>query len=471
MKKNLLSIVCFVLLFPFLVIGQENTQEIQSFEEDQSLQVQEEEDDSEDARVKLSKWSLSIDAGTNAFDGDINPASYGFWKNVRGGLSLGGTIDYTFTPIVSLGLMYNYHPVQAYNASLISTSNRHLFAPILSVNLLHTFSSSINAKWGLWLFGGVGITSFKSDLYFNANRDMENPEKGSHVNALGTLKSTSVSVPLGVNFEYNFTDNLALGLKVQYIAESRDDLEGGRGAGQDLNLQGVVNDFLSTASVNVRWKFGAQKNLHTRNMNMDTYRDLVPDQALQLAKKALEKAEDAHKELAKQKDSLDDMDKRLQGVESRVGNLEMLLSNDGPDDDGDGVPNHRDEDPNTPPNTPVDFWGRALNIRDYSLTPFVFFDFDRSTLGNSAQETIFMVARKLQDNPELVVELRGYADYAGSDDYNAKLSLRRAERVKKELVDIYKIDTRRIGVNGHGRLLDPKSKYRPNRRVEFYFDK
>ena len=84
-------------------------------------------------------------------------------------------------------------------------------------------------------------------------------------------------------------------------------------------------------------------------------------------------------------------------------------------------------------------------------------------------ETIYLAAGLLKANPMLLVEIRGFCDYTGTDEYNLQLSNVRAERVKKELVEVHGIDAKRIGTNGKGRIIEPKAKYRPNRRVEFHF--
>ncbi len=429
--------------------------------------------------VALSKWSLSVEAGTNAFDGDIKANSHNFFQNVRGGLSLGAVIDYTFNPMVSLGLSYYYHPVSANNEAYIFTSNRHHIAPALSVNLLPIFSKTSKTKWGLWLSGGLGLTYFESDLFYNS-ASLNAPSKGNRPPSVDLLKSFSLSVPLAVNLEYNFTKNLALGLRIQYSSDNRDDMEGGKLAEQDLNLKGVTNDFLSVGLVNLRWKFAAKKHPHTRNLSWEEYKDIVPDKALEMAKKAREEADQAKQELKdqaeaiadlkKQLQALDPMEKRLKGVEDRLADIEALLSNEGPDTDKDGVPDHRDKEATTPPNTAVDFWGRSLTEKDYASIPTVFFDHDKTALDNAAKESIFIVAQMLKANPNLLVEARGFCDYTGSDIYNQDLSLRRSERVKKELVEVYGIEANRIGVNGKGRIIEPSTSYRPNRRVEFHFN-
>ena len=82
-----------------------------------------------------------------------------------------------------------------------------------------------------------------------------------------------------------------------------------------------------------------------------------------------------------------------------------------------------------------------------------------------------MAADKLKADPSLVVEVRGFADYVGTPEYNTKLSQRRADTVKNELVTKYNIDPARVIANGKGRLLEPKKEFRGNRRCTFFYDK
>ncbi len=56
----------------------------------------------------------------------------------------------------------------------------------------------------------------------------------------------------------------------------------------------------------------------------------------------------------------------------------------------------------------------------------VYFDFDKSNIRQGAADTLDMVFKTLQENPEMVVEVRGHTDAKGSDNYNIKLSDQRA---------------------------------------------
>ena len=64
-----------------------------------------------------------------------------------------------------------------------------------------------------------------------------------------------------------------------------------------------------------------------------------------------------------------------------------------------------------------------------------FFGFDRADLDDKAQTALGNLAKDLQSNPNLIVELTGYTDTRGSREYNYQLSQRRVESVRRFLVE------------------------------------
>jgi len=189
---------------------------------------------------------------------------------------------------------------------------------------------------------------------------------------------------------------------------------------------------------------------------------------------------DIKKDIAGLKNRVDTVEKKVKDLIPRVKKLEDLVNNVGPDSDNDGVIDLRDLDPNTPPNTAVDFYGKpipALIVKadkkfkpEYEVDiPAVYFDFDRTELDDDALITISKIASRMQKDNSLLVEVRGYCDFLGDLNYNEKLSQRRSERVKKELVNVWGIAADRIIANGKGKIIQPQIKYRPNRRCDFFF--
>ena len=79
------------------------------------------------------------------------------------------------------------------------------------------------------------------------------------------------------------------------------------------------------------------------------------------------------------------------------------------------------------------------------------------------------VARVMKDNSDVKVMVVGFADYTGSDQYNMKLSEKRANEVKRLLVKKYGIDEDRIQTDYKGKSVAfGDIKYALNRRVSFY---
>jgi outer membrane protein OmpA-like peptidoglycan-associated protein len=101
----------------------------------------------------------------------------------------------------------------------------------------------------------------------------------------------------------------------------------------------------------------------------------------------------------------------------------------------------------------------------------IYFDFDSATITPKAEPQLKELGDALR-NPGLessVVVLSGHTDAKGSDDYNQDLSERRAQAVKKYLVETLKISPDNLSTAGYGRR-NLKNKTEPfaseNRRVQ-----
>ena len=78
------------------------------------------------------------------------------------------------------------------------------------------------------------------------------------------------------------------------------------------------------------------------------------------------------------------------------------------------------------------------------------FDFDSATLKPEGMQALDSFADKLASlNYDLIIAV-GYADRIGNEDYNKKLSVRRAESVKEYLVAHKAIDPDRVFTDGKG---------------------
>ncbi len=79
------------------------------------------------------------------------------------------------------------------------------------------------------------------------------------------------------------------------------------------------------------------------------------------------------------------------------------------------------------------------------------FDFDRDDVKPEYHDDIKRVSDFLKENPTFRGTIEGGTDAVGTEDYNLALSLRRAESVKKYLVDNLGIDPARLSTVGYGK--------------------
>jgi outer membrane protein OmpA-like peptidoglycan-associated protein len=122
--------------------------------------------------------------------------------------------------------------------------------------------------------------------------------------------------------------------------------------------------------------------------------------------------------------------------------------------------------------------GTKLRMPDDQL-----FEYDSAELQSSAIVQLQKLGTLIQRNPKATFTVEGYTDSFGPPDYNLDLSRRRAESVKRYLVDTMGINPAQIETHGYGQtkfLVQPLStsymspadmeaqirRQQPNRRVE-----
>jgi len=167
----------------------------------------------------------------------------------------------------------------------------------------------------------------------------------------------------------------------------------------------------------------------------------------------------------------------LAALEERIGSVETMMN----DTDKDGVPDYLDAEPNSTAGVAVDTKGRAVDLNNNGVPDElesyidaknkeiiknnsngtdleglinggyvnVYFDFNKETPNAQSVSGINFLAKYLKENPSAKADVIGYADEIGNSDYNKQLSQRRAENVKKILVDSG-IDASRLTIIGNG---------------------
>ena len=101
----------------------------------------------------------------------------------------------------------------------------------------------------------------------------------------------------------------------------------------------------------------------------------------------------------------------------------------------------------------------------------VFFDYDKYSLSKAAQKVLIKNADWLKKDPSLKVQLEGYCDERGTNNYNLALGDKRAHKVKREL-EVLGIDKDRMLTVSYGEEKPfcserIESCWSQNRRVQF----
>jgi len=345
---------------------------------------------------------------------------------------------------------------------------------------------------------GIGLNRFDSELELIPQAGQDLPFGGdtlTYLNGRQIDPTTEVVIPFGIGLKYNVHKMIDIGLEYNYNLLLSDKLDL-----WDFNHPNrPKNDAYTMLGLTITLKLGGKK---TQDKSIEW---VNPTEGLYDEMKAMNETFD---EMSKDSDEdgvsdfFDKEDDTPAGAKVDGSGVahdndydgipdhedEELFSDKGAtvdetgkakDSDDDGVPYHRDLEPNTPPGTVVNFegisLGDALEIKETQAVtgggapyPSVFFDFDKSTIKREYKLRIYALARTMLENPSVKVKLTGHADARGTEAYNEKLSLNRAEAVKNFLVENFGIDGNRITVQSIGEE-NPVSKiHEINRRVDIF---
>jgi len=142
-----------------------------------------------------------------------------------------------------------------------------------------------------------------------------------------------------------------------------------------------------------------------------------------------------------------------------------------PDSDGDGVPDPLDKCPNTPKGEAVEADGCPTAVKKVLTLKGVNFEVNSDVLKDESFPVLDETAQTLNNEyPDAKVEVAGHTDSSGKAESNMDLSRRRAESVRKYLVE-HGVDAGRLTSAGYGAtqpVADNKTRAgkAKNRRVE-----
>jgi len=375
-------------------------------------------------------WSLYLDLGLNNFIGDMAIDIAPTFKKPLEHWNVGGGLEYTINPMLSLGGGYTYIRTGASDVGGSFESRIHNAYPFLGINPLNFPMLNRNNKWDIWVTIGYGYAWYKPELTYVRRPGLAVTKEIWDKEGFNSEKRGAGVLPLGAEFSYDITRQLALALKLQYFMYTDDNLEGAatklKEMGDDTygrknyTYSGVTNDYIASFDLTLRWNIAGKDQTHMRKL---TWRDYIPKDP-----------------------NYNDILARLDSLENKVDNL------------GNVAPVIIVQESSSP--------GIIEPI-------FIYFDFDKYDLKHEALAEILKVATILYEHEDLDVEIIGYTDIKGTDPYNAKLSQFRADAARNELVKVWQVSPERILDEGRGKALSPKPELKRyhsiNRRCEFRF--
>lgn len=150
--------------------------------------------------------------------------------------------------------------------------------------------------------------------------------------------------------------------------------------------------------------------------------------------------------------------------------VEKIVEVSAPDSDGDGIPDERDQCPNTIQGGKVDGEGCLLTNQTITFNN-IGFELDSANITASSRPILDRLVKALKSQTNFDVEIAGHTDSSGSAEYNEGLSDRRAKAVRQYLID-QGISSERLTARGYGEVVpvasnEAASGRAMNRRVEF----
>jgi len=359
---------------------------------------------------KFAHWTISLDAGFNAFDGDFNyEMKHPVWVP-----TVGLALEYNFTPMWMLGIGYNFdmYRVTGQNnnqhADLLLDGHMHRAQIYGGFDLMSAcYPKAMKKIFGLDLFIGGGATWWKNNIYFG-------DETKGHTASFEPMKdekynSAKAYVMAGLSFYFNLGRVTSLGVKGTYSYFVADVIDG-RGTS---TLASKNNDGLFDVTLNLRFKLACKKKTHVKNISSYAVFDKMN------AKQ-------------REKDTL---------VINHVDTLYMIQE---------GVS------------------AAAVQVAKEYEYAFIYFEHNENDLNEKALIDVQQLATRMKNDQSICIEIIGYADNTGTDEYNKNLGYARAQNIRDELVEEHFISPDRITYSSGGIIHGGRSEgaYTPNRRAD-----
>ena len=343
-------------------------------------------------------------------------------QNLKNSPIFGGRIGYNFTDRFGVEATGQFSPSRVDDRSQAFTRQGQFTSPMddvdvsmYHVDLLYHFMPQ--AKFNPFVTAGYGVAHYSPNI---------------------NSKSTMSAVNAGVGAKYWVAENVALRVDVR----------------DNMIFDEHIHNMEATAGVVFR--FGGDSKV-------------VVAQAAAPPAAAAAAAVPSDRDGDGVSDALDNCPETPAGVSVDRNGCPL-------DGDRDGVADYLDNCPGTPAGVAVDRNGcppakvkgaeLAAAVAEPEVVVLSFedihFDFDQSTLRPEAKTILKRNIELLKENPRAQIRIAGYTSAAGTEEYNQKLSERRADSVRAYLVEEGVIGPDRLTMIGYGETRPAIDEPRPD---------
>jgi OOP family OmpA-OmpF porin len=304
------------------------------------------------------------------------------------------------------------------------------------------FITAVLIVFSLVVFSGGAIAENKGDIFTLS------PHAGGFV--FDTEKDLSNGAVVGLGFGYNYTATFGIEATLDYINTDSERSNGGDAEGYMYRLGGLY--YFMPEKRFVPYISAGLGGLKIDNNGNDDDTDavfdvgagfkyfLADDLAFRADVRNFHTFEDSVNNYA-----------YTFGLTFHFGAKSKMREYTSQDSDGDGVLNEIDKCPRTLRGLKVDEYGCPLPVKDkVSIALDVEFDFDSAEIRPKYHKHLKEVANFLKKYPDTTAVIEGHTDNSGPEEYNIMLSRKRANSVRKYLIDRFNIPHYRLDAKGFG---------------------
>ncbi|MEN8137154.1 MAG: OmpA family protein [Bacteroidota bacterium] len=476
----MIRILQFVLLPLLLLSFTINAQDVSQDDEPEPI--------SPLSKSNFNSWAISFGVGNIITSGDLktygaSKSSFDLGYHLYVAKMFNASLGLEFQGIMGTSNTYpdkfkeNILELNGESSTPFITGNMNL---VINLSNLIFSGNNYQRKWNFAVYPGFGITYHKA--YFTSYEDpIYNVDWANNGEKTDTYTRV-FSIPLGMSLKYRLSKNFDLELRETFTHYNDDNFDG--------QVYGTSQfDWSYYTSLSLVWKIGKKERaldwtdpldenlsridvLESKvdGISTDTDNDGVADmfdvdnetpEGIMVAGNG--RALDADRDGIPDYKDIEPF--TAVGVDTDQYGKEI-------DSDNDGVGNSRDIEPDSEEGAFVNWQGKTIRGGSLveALIPSVYFKLNSSSVDYRMHKDLVVIAKLLFADPELNLDVVGYTDQSGPDEYNRKLGIRRAEAVVKHLVDVYGVDKSKFEVKslGEDRPLTKKDTYYSiNRRVDF----